>query len=64
MNNQVIPHIHFGKHPVYSKLIVIFTKRPCHIVHMVARLIFLAQHGDVVVSAVHGRAHQVGCAGI
>ena len=25
---------------------------------------FLAQHGDVVVSAVHGRAHQVGCAGI
>ena len=31
---------------------------------MVAGLVLLAQHRDVMVGAIHGRAHQVGCAGI
>ena len=59
-----VANVDLGQHPVNGKLVVVLAQTAHHIVHMVARLIFLAQHGDVVVSAVHGRAHQVGCAGI
>ena len=54
----------FGQHPVDGKLVVVLAQAADHIVLVVAGSVLLAQHGDVVVGAVHGRAHQVGGTGV
>ena len=53
-----------GQHPVNGELVVVLAQAADHIVLVVAGGVLLAQHGDVVVSAVHGGAHQVGSTGI
>ena len=59
-----VPDVDLGQHPVDGKLVVVLAQAAHHVVHVVAGGVLLAQHGDVVVSAVHSRAHQVGRAGV
>ena len=64
VDDQHIAHIDLGQHTVNGKLIIVLAQTADHIVFMVAGGVLFAQHGDVVVGTVHGRAHQVGSAGI
>ena len=59
-----VTDVDLGQHPVNGELVVVLAQAADHIVLVVAGGVLLAQHGDVVVSAVHGGAHQVGSAGI
>ena len=59
-----VADVDLGKHPVDGELIVILAQAADHVILVVAGSILLAQHGDVMVGAVHGRAHQVGCTGV
>ena len=64
MYGDIIPNLNLRQFPVNGKFIIVFTQRPCHIIGVVTGRILLTQHCDMMVRAVHGRAHQVHCAGI
>ena len=64
MDHHGVAGCQFRKHAVNGKLVIIFTKRACDIVHEIRRLLFFAQHGDVMIGAVNSRPHQIGHAGI
>ena len=64
MDINDIPDLDLGQHAVDGKLIIVLAQAAGDIVLMVAGGVLLAQHGNMVVGAVHGRAHQVGGAGI
>ena len=53
-----------GQHPVHRKFVVVLAQAAHHVVCVVAGGVLLAQHRNVVVGPVHGRAHQVGRAGV
>src|SRR5699024_3368682 len=59
-----IPDVDPRQHPVHGELVVVLAQAAHHVVFVVAGGVLLAQHRDVVVGAVHGRAHQVGGAGV
>ena len=56
---QDIADVDLRQHAVNSEFIVVFAQTARHIVLVVARCVLLAEHGDVVVGAVHRRAHKV-----
>ena len=64
VDDQNIPHVDLGQAALNGELVVVLAQAAGDVVHMVQDGVLLAQHGDVVVGAVHGRAHQVGGAGI
>ena len=64
MDIDDIANVDLGQHTVDGKLVVVLTQTAHHIIHMVAGLVFLAQHSDVMVCAIHGGTHQVGSAGV
>ena len=64
VDDYQVPHVDLGQAPLDGELVVVLAKAAGDIVHMVQDGVLLAQHGDVVVSAVHGRTHQVGGAGV
>ena len=64
VDKQQIALLNFRQLPVNGKLIVIFTQAAYYVVHLGRFRIFFTQHRDVVIRTVHGRAHQVGCAGV
>ena len=64
MDHQDITDIDGGQAPLDGELIVILAQTAGHIIDMVQNGVLLAQDGDMVVSTVHGRTHQVGSAGI
>ena len=49
---------------VDRKLVVVLTQAAGHIIGAVMQRVLLAENGDMVVSAVHRRAHEVGRAGV
>ena len=53
-----------GSIAVNGKLVVIFAQTAGHVVGMIAQRVFLAEHGDMVVCAVHRRTHEVRRAGV
>lgn len=53
-----------GQHAVNGKFVVVLAQTACHVVLEIAGVVLLAEHGDVVVGAVHRGAHEVGGAGI
>ena len=59
-----VADVDLGQHPVDGKLVVVLAQTAHHIIHVIAGLVFLAQHSDVMVCAIHGRTHQVGSAGV
>ena len=61
---DVIADLDLGQVAVDGELVVVFAQAAGHIIGVVVQGVFLAQHSDVVVRAVHRRAHQVGRAGV
>ena len=59
MDIQQVAHLDVRQTAIDGEFIVVFAQAAHHIVHVVAGRVFLSQHGDVVIRAVHGRAHQV-----
>ena len=53
-----------GSIAVNGKLVVVLAQAAGHVVGVVAQRVLLAEHGDMVVCAVHRRAHEVGRAGV
>ena len=64
VDKQKISLFDFRKHAVNGKLIVVLAQGTYHIVHAGTGLILPAHDRDVMVSAVHGRPHQVHGAGV
>mgnify|MGYP002168474449 CR=1 FL=1 len=64
MDIDDIANVDLGQHTVDGKLVVVLAQTAHHIIHVVAGLVLLAQHSDVMVSAIHGGTHQVGSAGV
>ena len=59
VNGKNVANLDFWQITLDSKFVVVFAKRASYVVHMVAWLIFLAQHGNVMISAVHSRTHKI-----
>ena len=59
MNNQIITHVNLWQLSVNCKFVIIFTKRTCNIVYMVARCIFFSRYRNMMVCTVHCRTHKV-----
>ena len=64
MNHQQITLINLRKLPVNGKFIVIFTQGACHIISVVAGLVFFSHDRNVMVCPIHSRTHQIHRAGI
>ena len=61
---NVIADVNLRQIAVNGKLVVIFAQTAGHVVGMIAQRVFLAEHGDMVVCAVHRRTHEVCRAGV
>ena len=59
-----IADLNFRQHSVDSELVVVFAQTAGDVINVVQNGIFLTQHRDMVVGAIHGRTHQVCGAGI
>ncbi len=64
MDDHHVSHLDAGKAALDGKLVVVLAQAPHHVIDMVQNGVLLAQHRDMVVGAVHRRAHQVGGAGV
>ena len=64
MDHEYVTVIDIWKSPVYGELVVVLAQTSDHIHSSVLRSVFLAQNGDVMVCAVHGRPDEVTCSGI
>ena len=64
VDGNIVTDIDLRQHPVDGEFVVVLAQGTGHIVLVVAGLVFLAQYSDVMVSAVHGRTHQVHGTGI
>ena len=64
MDSDIISDVDLRQHPVDGKFIIVLAQGTCHIVLMVAGLILLAQHGNMMVRSIHGGTHQVHGTGI
>ena len=59
VDNQIIADVNLWKHTVYGKFIIVLTKRTGDIVFVVAWCIFFAEDGNMMISTVHSRTHQI-----
>ncbi|MPM29924.1 hypothetical protein SDC9_76466 [bioreactor metagenome] len=64
VNDQQVARFGLGQRTVHGELVVVFAECANHVVNVRQRLVFLAHHGDVVVSAVHRGPHEVAGAGV
>ena len=64
MDVEIVSHLDFRQFSADCELVVVLAERARDIIDMVERRILLAEHGDVVIGPVHGRAHQIHGAGI
>ena len=64
MNHQQVTDLDFRQGAVDGELVVIFAQTADDVIDVVMRQAFLPADGDVVVRAVHRRAHEVRGAGI
>ena len=64
MDHHQIALFHPRQPPIHRKLIVIFAQAARYIVQRIRRCIPFAADMDMMISAVHGRPHQIGCTGI
>ena len=64
VDEEQVALIDLRKHTVDRKLIVVLAEGTCDIVLMVAGLVLFSHNRDMVISAVHSRAHQVYRAGV
>ena len=64
VDRQKVARFEAGEGTVDRELVVVFAERAGHVVELVARRVFLAEHRDVMVGAVERGAHEVGHAGV
>ena len=64
LNHEDIPVVNGGHGAVHRKFVVVLAERSHHIDGGAGGSIFLAQHGDMVVSPIHGRTHEVAGGGV
>ena len=64
MDDQKVSFFDFGKHAVNCEFIVIFAQGTCDIVFVVTGAVLFSHHSDMMVCAVHGRAHEIYCTGV
>ena len=64
VDDNAVADVDLRQLAVDGKLIVVLAERARDVVDVVARFVLLARDRDVMVSAVHGRAHEVGHAGV
>ena len=60
MDKDLISQLNFRKLPIHGELIVIFAEAAGDVIYMVGRGVFLAQHGDMVIGAIHSGTHEIG----
>ena len=59
MDHQQIPFVNPRHHTVNGKLIIIFTQRSYYIIFVITFPILFPHHRNVMICAIHCRAHQV-----
>ncbi len=59
MNHEHVAILDFGQRTVNREFVVVLRTGPYHVVHVVARRVFLARHGNVVVGAIQRWTHEV-----
>ena len=64
VDDDEVAHFDFRQFSLDSKFVAVFAKRTGHIIDMVLRCIGFAKDGDVVVRAIHARAHEVSHASV
>ena len=61
MDHKIVSFLNLWQHPVNGKLIVILAQGSRDIVFMVAGSVLLSKHCNMVIRAIHCRAHQIDC---
>ena len=64
VDDEQVAHVDAGQRPVDGELVVVLAQAAGHVIDVVAGRVLLAHDGDVMVRAVHGRAHEVRGAGV
>ena len=64
VDGHQVADLDLGQRAVHGELVVVLAQGARDVVDVVAGRVLLAQDRDVVVRAVHGRAHEVGRAGV
>ena len=64
VNEEQVTDVDLGQHTVARKLVGVLAEPAHHVVAPGCGLALVTHHGDVVVGAVDGRAHEVGGAGV
>ena len=64
VDDHQVAHVDCGQVTLHGEFVVILAERTNHVVNVIQRLVFFADHGDVVVRAIEGGTHQVGHAGV
>ena len=61
MNHEHVAILDFGQRTVNREFVVVLAQAPHHVIHVVARRVFLACHGNVVVGAIQRWTHKIRC---
>ena len=61
MNHEYVTILDFGQRTVNREFVVVLAQAPHHVIHVVARRVFLARHGNVMVGAIQRWTHEVRC---
>ena len=64
VDEEVVALLELRKRTIDGELVVVLTEGAGHVIGMVAWRVFLAEDGDVMVCAVHRRAHEVDRTGV
>ena len=59
MDHEQVTHVDLRQLSVNRKFIIVLAQRTGHIINVITRRILLAHYGNMVICAVHCRAHQV-----
>ena len=61
MNHEHVAILDFGQRTVNREFVVVLAQAPHHVIHVVARRVFLARHGNMVIGAIQRWTHEVRC---
>ena len=64
MDVEVISHLNLRKLAVNGELVVVLAEGSGHIINLVVWCVLFSKNGNLMVSAIHGRAHQIYRAGV
>ena len=61
---DIVADLNFRQLAVNGEFVVVFTERAGDVIEVCQRCMLFSENGDMMIGAVHGRAHQIAGAGV